>query len=68
MKDLQRRRAAMNLAAQLPTDTSDRKAIVGYFLQILPFLDGEDMPYSDSLKSGANQNSQEAGRVPLAAE
>jgi hypothetical protein len=42
MTDLQTRRAAMNLAAQLPADPKDRKAIVRYLVELLPFLNGDE--------------------------
>lgn len=42
MTDTERRRIALQLAAQLPKDPKDRRQIVEYLGDLLPWLDGQD--------------------------
>lgn len=41
LNDQQCRRAAMNLAAQLPADLKTRERVLEYLQALVPFLDGK---------------------------
>jgi hypothetical protein len=53
LNDQQCRRAAMNLAAQLPADLRTRARVLEYLRALVPFLDGRE---------DTTGNQQEGGR------